>query len=86
LSDGLVTIGSNIGLGISAGGTAAAVASVVKGTPISPIQKVGALLVSSAVGASIHVCAIAINRGRRNNDESTTSDITSSKYDAMKDY
>jgi len=40
LSDGLVMIGSNIGLGISASGTAIVVASVVKGTPISPIQKV----------------------------------------------
>jgi hypothetical protein len=88
LGDGLITIGSNIGLGATVGATAGAVASVVKTAPISPVQKVGAVLLGATVGASIHVGATAINRGRKNNNESSTnnnnlltSDIPSPKYD-----
>jgi len=88
LGDGLLTIGSNIGLGATVGATAGAVASVLKTAPIPPVQKVGAVLFGAALGAGIHVGTTAINRvgnsskeSSTNNNSLLTSDAPSPKYD-----
>lgn len=79
LSDSIKSVGSNIGLGVTVGGLSAATATALKGTAMPPVQKVGAILVSGVVAASIHVGVTAINRGKKN-EESPASDNSLSNH------
>ena len=65
IGDGLMSVGSNIGLGATVGGTAGAVASVIKSAPIPPVQKVGAVLIGAVAGGAIHVGVTSINTGKK---------------------
>ena len=78
VGDGIRTVGSNIGLGATVGGTAGAVAAVIKSAPIPPVQKVAAVLVGAVVGGAIHVGVTAINTGKKNKiSESSNIDLQS---------
>lgn len=86
VGDGLMSVGSNIGLGATVGGTAGAVAAVIKSAPIPPAQKVVAVLIGATVGGAIHMGVTAINTGKKNkisgSSDLATETTSSSKYDA----
>jgi hypothetical protein len=83
LSNSIKSVGSNIGLGATVGGLSAATA--LKGTTMPPVQRVGAIIVTGVVAASIHVGATAINRGKKN-EESPASKNSLSNHNVNSNF
>jgi hypothetical protein len=62
LSNGLVKAASNIGLGASIGGVAAAIGTAIKSAPLPPIQKAGLVIIGGSAGGAIHTAVTAIKK------------------------
>ena len=80
LSNSVASVGSNLGLGATVGGLSAATASALKGTAMPPAQRVGAIIVTGVVAASIHVGVTAINRGKKNEESSISENASSNNH------
>ena len=70
ISQGLSTIGSNIGLGATVAGVASAVAKGISKSSIPPVQKAGIIMSAGIVGGAIHTLGSSINRNNSLNSES----------------
>ena len=89
ISNGLNTIGSNIGLGATVAGLATAVAKGIAKTSMPPIQKAGVIIGAGIIGGLFHSKISTINRNnimQENSNfnivNSVNTDILSTKQEA----
>lgn len=87
ISQGISTLGRNIGMAGTVGAVAAASAKVLSKATIPPVQKVGIVLTSAAVGAGIYVGGTALNtftnyNSSNSNGSGSTSTNTTTSVDS----
>ena len=73
ISKGISSVGSNVGFAATVGAVTTGVAKVLAKSSLPPTQKAGIVVMSSLIGAGIHVTGSAANR--LNNMESSTTNI-----------
>lgn len=67
ISKGIVSGASNVGLGASIGGVAAAVASSIAKAPIPPLQKTALVVIGGIAGSAIHTATTSIKKNLTEN-------------------
>jgi hypothetical protein len=77
ISQGMQTIGSNIGLGASIAGIATAVGKTIAKSSVPPVQKAGIILGASIVGGLVHSSLTAVNRNSIMQENIQKSEVVS---------